>query len=284
MKQSQSQSIIAGDKLFNLVSGICLIIAVLSCLIPFIWMILNSFKTTEEIFLHPISLPNKVDMSVFISAWNQAQFPRALKNSVLSTVLTVLIVLLFSSWAAFPLARMKFKGSILILRFFVLSIIMSAPVIIIPLFYILINLKLYNTLSSVIVTTATMGIPLAVYLFWGFFKGIPLEIEESTQIDGCSKWKFFWVFIIPLSRAIIATIIIFQSIWTWNEYIFSLTFLKSEAVRTIPLQLSVFFSLYSAEWSSLFAALTIAVVPMLLLFLIMQKSFIKGLTAGAVKI
>ena len=109
MKQSQIRSILAGDKLFNLVSAVLLIIAVLSCLTPFIWMILNSFKTTEEIFLRPISLPNKVDMSVFISAWDQAQFPIALKNSVLSTVITVLIVLLLSSWAAFPLARMKFR-------------------------------------------------------------------------------------------------------------------------------------------------------------------------------
>ena len=152
------------------------------------------------------------------------------------------------------------------------------------LFYILINQKLYNTLGSVIVTNATMGIPLAVYLFWGFFKDIPLEIEESTQIDGCSKWSFFWSFLVPLSKPVIATIAIFQSLWTWNEYIFSLTFLKSETVRTIPLQLSVFFSKFSAEWSSLFAILSIAIVPMIVLFVVMQRSFIGGLTAGAVKL
>lgn len=247
-------------------------------------MIGNSFKTTEEIFLRPISLPGTVDLSVFTTAWHQARFSRALLNSVVSTVATVLTVLLFSALAAFPLARMKFKGSTAILRFFVVSIIVSAPVIVIPLFYILINQKLYNTLGSVIVTNATMGIPLAVYLFWGFFKDIPLEIEESTQIDGCARWTFFWSFLVPLSKPVIATIAIFQSLWTWNEYIFSLTFLKSETVRTIPLQLSVFFSKFSAEWSSLFAILSIAIVPMIVLFVVMQRSFIGGLTAGAVKL
>ena len=173
-------------------------------------MIGNSFKTTEGIFLRPISLPNTVDLSVFSTAWAQARFSRALMNSVVSTVATVLMVLLFAALAAFPLARMNFTGNTIILRFFVVSIIVSAPVIVIPLFYMLINQKLYNTLGAIIVTNATMGIPLAVYLFWGFFKEIPLEIEESTQIDGCARWTFFWSFVVPLSRPVIATIAIFS--------------------------------------------------------------------------
>lgn len=282
--RSQGRTSLSGDALFNIVGAVLLTVSLLGCVLPFIWMIGNSFKTTEEIFLRPISPPRTIDLSVFTIAWSQAKFSRALMNSVVSTVATVLIVLLLSSLAAFPLARMKFKGSTVILRFFVVSIIVSAQVIVIPLFYILVEQKLYNTLGSIIVTNATMGIPLPVYLFWGFFKDIPLEIEESTQIDGCSTWTFFWSFVIPLSRPVIATVVIFQSLWTWNEYIFSLTFLKSEAVRTIPLQLSVFFSKYSAEWSSLFAILTIAVVPMIVLFVVMQRSFISGLTAGAVKL
>ena len=284
LSQSRDWTSPAGDALFNFVSAVLLTVSLLCCVLPFLWMIGNSFKTTEEIFLRPISLPNTVDLSVFSTAWVQARFSRALMNSVVSTVATVLMVLLFAALAAFPLARMNFTGSTIILRFFVVSIIVSAPVIVIPLFYMLINQKLYNTLGSIIVTNATMGIPLAVYLFWGFFKDIPLEIEESTQIDGCARWTFFWSFVVPLSRPVIATVAIFQSLWTWNEYIFSLTFLKSEAVRTIPLQLSVFFSKFSAEWSSLFAILSIAIVPMIVLFVVMQRSFIGGLTAGAVKL
>ena len=284
LSQSRDWTSPAGDALFNFVSAVLLTVSLLCCVLPFLWMIGNSFKTTEEIFLRPISLPNTVDLSVFSTAWVQARFSRALMNSVVSTAATVLMVLLFAALAAFPLARMNFTGSTIILRFFVVSIIVSAPVIVIPLFYMLINQKLYNTLGSIIVTNATMGIPLAVYLFWGFFKDIPLEIEESTQIDGCPRWTFFWSFVVPLSRPVIATVAIFQSLWTWNEYIFSLTFLKSEAVRTIPLQLSVFFSKFSAEWSSLFAILSIAIVPMIVLFVVMQRSFIGGLTAGAVKL
>jgi raffinose/stachyose/melibiose transport system permease protein len=142
---------------------------------------------------------------------------------------------------------------------------------------------IYNTLWSTIIADAAMDLPICIILFTGFFKEIPYEIEESTIIEGCSKWNFFIRFIIPLSKPIVATSLIFVSLWTWNEYLFALTFLKDNSKRTIPLQLSNFFGRFATEYGLLFAALTISIVPLILLYVFMQKSFIKGLTAGAVK-
>ncbi|MCX7030981.1 MAG: carbohydrate ABC transporter permease [Spirochaetes bacterium] len=276
-------SIRTGDLLFNIITVILLGIAIVLAIVPFAWMIMNAFKTTDEIFQSPLRLPHALDLSVFGRAWAQASFGLALRNSILSTSATVIVILLFASWAAFPLARARFRGSVVILRFYVTSIIISSQVILIPLFYSVKNLGIYNTLLSVIIANSTMGVPISVYLFWGFFKDVPFEIEESTQIDGCPPRLFFWKFLLPLSRPIIATVTIFQALWTWNEYLFALTFLKSPKVMTIPAQLQAFFTYYTVQWQSLFAALTIAVIPVIVLYLVMQKAFIKGLTAGAVK-
>ncbi len=273
-----------GDLLFNVVASALLLIAFVLAIVPFVWMVMNCFKTTEEIFQSPLQLPRTFDLSVFVRAWVQASYGLALRNSILSTLATVVIILLFSSLAAFPLARARFRGRAFILRFYITSIIISSQVILIPLFYSVKKLGIYNTLLSVIIANATMGVPISVYLFWGFFKDVPFEIEESTEIDGCPPRIFFWKFLLPLSRPIIATVTIFQALWTWNEFLFALTFLKGPQVMTIPAQLQAFFTLYTVQWQSLFAALTIAVVPVIILYLVMQKAFIKGLTAGAVKL
>ncbi len=273
-----------GDTLFNTATAFFLGVAIVLSLIPFLWMIMNCFKTTDQIFQNPIQLPRAFDISVFRAAWEQANFTVAFKNSIISTVSTVGAILLFSSWAAFPLARMTFRGSTFVLRFFIASIIISGQVIIIPLFYFMTKLGFYNSLLSIILVNTTFGLPLSVYLFWGFFKEIPVEVEESTQIDGCPHRRFFWSFLLPLSRPIIATVLIFNALWTWNEYLFSLTFLKVESVMTIPLKLQRFFTTFKVQWQFLFAALTIAVLPVVILYLALQRSFIKGLTAGAVKL
>ena len=268
---------------FDVISTIIFIFAIILSLYPFIWMILNAFKTNKELFQNPLGFPQTINFSIYLEAWERANFSTVFINSLLVTVGCVILVLITATPAGFALARLKFRGRTFFSRLFTSSIIISAPIIVIPLFYIVRNLGLYNNPVSVIFAQSALALPIAIILLTGFFKEIPKEIEESAKIDGCSSFRFFFSFILPLSKPIIATIVIFESLWSWNEYLYPLTFLKSESVRTVPLQLNVFFSQYRTEWSYLFAALSIAIAPLLVLYLVLQKYFIKGLTAGAIK-
>lgn len=280
MKLKQKTS---SDVGFDIISTIIFVLAIIVCIVPFIWMILNSFKTHNEIFLNPLGIPENFDFSVFPQVWQRLSYSAVVPNSIIVTVGSVVLVLITAAPAAFALARLKFRGSTFFSRMFTSSIIISAPIIIIPLFYIVLNLGLYNNIASVILAHSALALPVSIILFTGFFREIPKEIEESAKMDGCSNFRFFFSFVLPLSKPIIATNVIFQSLWAWNDYLYSLTFLKKEAVRTMPLQLQQFFSQYSTDWTQLFAALTMSIIPLLVLYLILQKYFIKGLTSGAVK-
>ncbi len=282
-KMSKEKKSFDSNIIFNVVGMIILVIALLVSIIPLLWMVLGSFRTNAEMFSKPLGLPVSFDLSVFRTAWERADFGMALKNSVLNCVGTDLIVLFASATAAFALARIRFPGARAIQNILSSSLVISGQLILIPLFFVLKDIKVYNTLWSTIIADAAMDLPICITLFITFFQEIPYEIEESTMIDGCSKWKFFTGFIVPLSKPIVSTVIIFVSLWTWNEYLFALTFLKDNLARTIPLQLQNFQGRWATEYGLLFAALSISIVPLIILYISMQKSFIKGLTAGAVK-
>jgi raffinose/stachyose/melibiose transport system permease protein len=273
----------AFDFTFDMTGNVILIIALVVSFSPIIWMMLNSFRTTNEMFSKPMAMPVKYDFSVFVTAWKRASYNTALVNSLLNTIGTNIIVLVVSASAAFALARIDFPGAKLIVGVLSSSIVISGQLVLIPLFFVLRMIGIYNTLWATIIADAAMDMPICIILFTGFFRNIPYEIEESTVIEGCTKWDFFIRFVIPLSKPIVATSLIFVSLWTWNEYLFALTFLKDNSVRTIPLQLQNFFGRFATEYSLLFAALSISIIPLIILYVFMQKSFIKGLTAGAIK-
>ena len=268
---------------FDVISTIIFVIAIIVSLYPFIWTTLNAFKTIKELFQNPLGLPQEITLSIYVRAWERAKFSSVFLNSLLVTVGCVSLVLATATPAGFALARLDFRGRTFFYRLFASSIIISATIIVIPLFYIVRNLGLYNNLVSVILTQSALALPVALILLTGFFKEIPKEIEESAKMDGCTNLRFLIGFVVPLSKPIITTVVIFESLWSWNEYLYPLTFLKKESVRTVPLQLQMFFSEFRTEWTLLFAALSIAVTPLLILYIILQKNFIKGLTAGAVK-
>ncbi len=272
-----------GDRTFDIVVRFLLLLFVVISFYPFFWMITNSFKGNKEIYLSPISLPTTFDLSVFRQAWEKASFTSAFLNSIVATTTIVVIIVFAASFAAFSMARMRYKGRNLFLSIFIACQIVSAQIVLVPLFSLFLKLQLFDKLLSIIFAKSAFGIPLSVFLFWSFFKDIPQEIDESTRIDGCPSLTFFFKILLPLSKPVFATVIIFESLFSWNEFLFALTFLKSPPVLTIPIRLHVFFSEFTTEWGMLFAALSIAVVPILIIYLFMQKSFIKGLTEGAVK-
>lgn len=280
-KTSQKRS--AGDRVFDTASNTILVVALIACLFPLLWMITNSFKTSEEIFLKSLHLPSTVSFGVFPRAWDIAKFSSAVPNSFYLTVLNVIYIIALSSLAAYPIARMQFIGRSFFNWLLIASIMLSPQILLIPSFFQMRSLGLLNNLLSVVFVFGTLVIPFASYLLISFFKEIPIDIEESTKMDGCSSFRFFISFMLPLSKPVLSSLVILTSLWSWNEYLFSLTFLQTSTARTIPPQLSWFFGRYYTDWGGLFAALTIAVVPLVILYLFLQRYFIRGLTAGAVK-
>jgi len=246
-------------------------------------MIMNSFKTSEEIFLRSLHPPGNVKLGVFPRAWEIAKFSSAVPNSVYLTLVNVVYIIALSSLAAYPIARMRFLGRSFFHWLLIASIIISPQILLIPSFFQMRRFGLINNFLSVVFVFGTLVIPFASYLLISFFREIPIDIEESTKIDGCSSFRFFVQFMLPLSKPVLSSLVILTSLWTWNEYLFSLTFLQTSAAKTIPPQLSWFFGRYYTDWGGLFAALTIAVVPLVILYLFLQRYFIRGLTAGSVR-
>jgi ABC-type glycerol-3-phosphate transport system permease component len=253
------------------------------CIFPFLWMITNSFRTSSELFLKPLGIPENFDFSVFARAWGRANFHYSLRNSLILTVTTVTIIVVVASLAAYPLARMNFRGRGFLYMFIISGQMVSAQIILIPLFVLFRDLHLLGRLGSVSLAVSAGSIPFSTLLFTNAFREIPKEIDDSTEIDGCSRLQYFFHILIPLTLPIFASVIIFQSLGVWNEYLLSLTFLTSQKTRTLPLELKNFFGAYQSDYPGCFAALSMIVLPVLALYLFLQKYFIKGLTAGAVK-
>jgi raffinose/stachyose/melibiose transport system permease protein len=273
----------SSNKAFDAITRVTLGIILVLSAFPFYWMICNSAKEDTEIFANPIGLPASFRFRNYLDAWVAADLGTAFVNSIIVTGATVLTILVVGSLAAYPLSRMRFFGRRFFLLFFTAGLVVAQEVVLIPLFSLFQSLGLLNSLWSVILANSTYGLPLAILLFSQFFRAIPLELEESARIDGCRSFTFLWSILLPLSKPVIGSVTIFVSLFTWNEYLFALTFLREPASKTLPVKMQVFFADYSTDWSKLFAALVMATVPVILLYLAMQRSFVRGLTAGAVK-
>lgn len=260
-----------------------IILVVLVSFYPLVWMMLNSFKTNNEIFQRPLALPAHWDFDVFRTAFVRNKFGRALINSVIVTGSTVCINLVVSALAAFATSHMKFWGRKLFLSFCIGCQVVSAQVLLVPVYKLLRDIQLYDTFPGLILAIAAFSVPLSMYLFNGFFSGFPKDIYESAKIDGCADLRYFFRILAPLSTPIIASVTIFQALFAWNEYIFTLTFLRNMDMWTIQPVIKNMFQGYSINYGSNFAALSIVVVPILAIYVAMQKYFIRGLTAGAVK-
>jgi len=260
-----------------------LVVLLVVSFFPLIWMFFGAFKTNNEIYQTPLSLPQAYDFSVFAEAWTKASFGTALYNSFFIAVITVVAILAFSSMAAYAFAMMSFKFKNLLYLVVLAGQMISAQIILIPLFSLFKSMSLLNNRWSAVFAYTAIGIPLSVLLLRNSFQEVPKDIYESAKIDGCNSFRFYLQFMIPLSKPGISTVIIYQALFAWNEYIFALTFLNSNEVKTIPLSLTVFVGRYASDWPKIFSILTLSVVPIMVLYLVLQKYFIRGLTAGAVK-
>lgn len=267
-------------------SVLYLFMALLSCIwvYPFVWMVTSSFKTQPEFFRSKLKLiPEGFYLENFIRAWKEANFSAYFKNSLIVTVAVVLIVLFVTSLAGYVLGRYEFRGKKLVIALLMLSAVVPATLTIIPVYEVLKQLNLSQSLMGLILAEAGGGHVIFIMLFYGFFSSIPKELEEAATLDGCGPWKLYTSIMLPLAKPITGTVVIMQGIWTWNSFLLPLVLtLNNPKLRTLSVGLYVLRGENVVDWTGITAGACIAVVPVIIIFIAFQKYFVNGM-AGSVK-
>jgi len=251
---------------------------------PFLYMIGTSFKGQSFIFEYPPKfIPDQPTLRNFIVAWTSRRFDKFFLNSVIVTLCSTVSVVFLSSLMAYGFSRFQFRLKGFLFGSIRIFMMMPAMTLIIPQFILASKLDLINTLPGVILVYIAQNIPLCTFLLTGFMQQLPRELEEAAEIDGASPWEIYRTIIMPLSKPALATIAIFSSLGAWDEYVWALTILNDPEKRTLPVGIAAFHGQYLTDWGVVFAASLIAITPIILLFIFMQKYFIKGIMAGSLK-
>jgi multiple sugar transport system permease protein len=272
------------ERLIQVSATLLLAVGAFITIFPFTYMISTSLKGPVYVFeLPPHWIPTHPTLLNFVRAWTSNRFSSYFLNSAGVTVITTLLVVWLGSMMAFAFARFNFtlkKPLYYLVMFFMM---MPAMSLIVPQFMLATRLKLIDHLSGLVVLYVAQNIPLCTFLLRGFIEQVPLEIEEAAKIDGASAWDLYWRIILPLSRPALATAAIFASLGAWDEYVWAYTILNNPDRRTLPVGIAAFQGIHNSDWGLIFAASLIAVIPIIALFISLQKYFVKGLVTGAVK-
>ncbi len=250
---------------------------------PFLWLLVTALKGgSENIFAYPPSLwPAQPTLDNFRQVWEAVPFGRYFFNSVLVAVVSVALNLIIASLAAFPLARMRFRGREPFFVLILATMMIPLPVIMIPLFILSQRLGLLNSYAGLILPTAVSAF--GIFLMRQAFLAIPREIEEAAVIDGASPWQVFWQVMLPLTKPSLATLAIFVFVGSWGDFLWPLIVLKDPDLYTLPVGISYLAGTFSANWRLIAAGSVLSIIPIVAVFIGLQRFFIGGQTAGAVK-
>jgi len=249
---------------------------------PFYLMIVNSFKTKREIFSDTLKLPEVFTFDNYVEAFNELTFLKTFMNSLIITVVSVGIIIIFSSMAAYALSRNKSKISTIIFFMFVAAMLIPFQSVMIPLVTIFGKIELLNR-SGIIFMYLGFGASLSIFLYHGTLSGIPKSLDEAATIDGANRFQIFWHIIFPMLKPITVTVAILNTIWIWNDYLLPSLVINQEGMETIPLKMFFFFGEYTKQWHLALAGLTIAIIPVIIAYFFAQREIIKGISEGAVK-
>lgn len=255
---------------------------VITVLYPLFWMTVSGFKTTTELLTKPFSLPSTWRFSNYTHIWKTA-IQTYFLNSFLITMVTSLLVALTSAFAAFALSRYHFKARYVVFMYLICGMMLAPQVSLISNYKLLQAMHLYDTRIGLILIYTAFRIPYTTFLMWSYFTTLPKDMEEAATIDGCSSFQIFSRILMPLSKPIMATGILLTVRYVWNDFLFSMVYTESSALRTIPYGLNALKSETGTEWSMLMAGMVLSALPIVILFLFTQKYFVRGLTGGAVK-
>ncbi|WP_226667947.1 carbohydrate ABC transporter permease [Metabacillus litoralis] len=249
---------------------------------PFYLMIVNSLKTKREIFSDVIRLPEEFTFDNYIQAFEELDFIQTFINSLVITVTSVLIIIIFSSMAAYALSRNKSKISTILFMVFVAAMLIPFQSVMIPLVTVFGQVEMLNRVGLIFMYLG-FGSSLSIFLFHGTLTGISKSLDEAAIIDGCNKFQVFWHIIFPILKPITVTVAILNIIYIWNDYLLPSLVINQEGLQTIPLKMFFFFGEYTKQWHLALAGLTIAIIPVIIVYFFAQREIIKGISEGAVK-
>jgi len=275
-----------GIKHRSIASGFVLLILVAAAMFtmfPIYMAVLNSLKTQGEMLTGILSLPDKLEWGNYQDAYKKISYIRSLKNTAIVVVVGLLGIIVFSSMAGYKLSRTPGKLSAFIFGLFVMSTLIPFHSIMITLVKISKELKLQGTTVGLGLVYIGLGVAVAIFLYHGFVKSIPSELDEAALIDGCGELRLYWSIIFPLLLPITATITILNTLWMWNDFLLPLLLLTKFQEYTLLLSTNMLFGEYNNDWSAILSSLVLAMLPVVVLYLILQKYILNGIAEGAIK-
>jgi len=265
------------------VKQVFLILFSILCLFPMYYMFVTAFKGQAEYLVNKIGLVREPVFSNFLTVMANQKFPRWFLNSTILTAATIVVNTMIAALAAFAFAKMEFKRSDSIFNIILTLMVVPPVVMVIPLFKVIAAFRMTNTYSSVVIIYTGLTLPFSVYMLTNFFKTIPDAIVSSARIDGASDMLILNRIIVPLASPAIITIILVNALWVWNELMIAVIFMQNDAMKTLMVGLTIFKSRYNLDIPVTMAGLTIATIPMLVLYFAGQKYFVRGMVTGALK-
>jgi raffinose/stachyose/melibiose transport system permease protein len=284
----------SGAKVGKVTAEVATLVLFIAFLFPFFLVLINSAKTAFEVTQYPLALPgdwgNILENTMTIWNSENIRYPASLYSSFVITALSLLLLNLFSSQAAWALVRTKTKTANVIFFIFVAAMVIPFQIVMFPLLSWLRNITIFSgvrllrTYTGMILCYIGFGASLSVFMFHGFIKSIPLELEEAATIDGCRRHEIFYKIIFPILAPIHATVLVLNGIWIWNDYLLPLLILgKGNAIQTLPLAVSNFAGAFVKQWDLILTAILLAMIPVIVFFLLAQKYIVKGMVAGSIK-
>ena len=269
--------------MWNTIKWLFLISLLLAALLPLVWLLISSLRTNLELQISPFGWPQKIQWINYLKALSMANLPRLFVNSILTAAVAVVLNLAVTSLGSFILAREQFRGRDVLYTILAAGVLIPVIAFMVPYFTLITRIKLYNTLFALMLVYAAVNIPVSTFLITVFMKSIPRELEEAAIIDGCGFASRFLRIIFPLSQSGLATAGTFCFIYAWNEFIQAMLLTNSLEARTIQLGIKFFTSQFITDYSSMYAAVVLSIIPSIGAYSFLHEKIIGGLTAGSVK-
>jgi len=253
-------------------------------LFPIVLVVINSFKTRKAIFAHPLMIPTSSTFSLegYATVWERASFDTYFANSLIVTVISISLILLAGAMAAFALSEYKFPGNPIMGLYLALGIMIPIRLGTVGILRLVSSMNLVNTLTALVLVYVAQGLPISIFILQQFMTQVPRELKEAARVDGASEYRIFGL-ILPMVRPAVATVAVFVMIPVWNDLWFPLILAPGEKTKTVTLGAQQFLGQFVSDWNAVLSSLTLAMIPILVLYLIFSRQLIRGITSGAVK-
>ena len=271
------------ERVLCVLKYIFLVLCVLIAIFPIIWVIMSSFKTNAEILTNGVSLPQSIKFTGYRDALTISPILRYFGNSIIITVISTILNVLFLSMAAYVFARFTFKGRDVLYFILSLSLVIPMTALLHPVYSVIQSLGLYDTKAGLILVYTALNLPMSLLILRSTFLSIPKAIEEAAYVDGAGFVRTFFQIMLPCAKGGLTSAAVLAFLNSWNEFTFALVLTSGQSARTLPLSLSYFTAQFSFNYTAMFAAVTIAVIPSIVIFAIFQEQVVSSLTAGSVK-